>query len=80
LLTDLADEVRSAGGSVWSGTAYEGDARAYGPLTQMLDDAARATSPTVLGAWLGASTGLVARVAPAVRTVLGARWRSSTTW
>jgi class 3 adenylate cyclase len=67
LVQEVASRVAASGGTVWWGTAYEGEGRAYGPVTEMLEAYVRATEPAVLADQLGVGAGLVARLAPALR-------------
>jgi class 3 adenylate cyclase len=67
LLEEVAARVAMSGGVVWWGAAYEGEVRAYGPITEMVDAYVRVTDPDVLARQLGSGAGLVARLAPAVR-------------
>ena len=71
LLTEFAGVVAADGAVVWWGASYEGDDRAYGAFGMMLDDYARVIRPDTLREQMGSRAGLVARVAPGVRTVLG---------
>ena len=70
LVEEAAARVAASGGVVWWGAAYEGEGRAYGPVTEMVDGYLRAADPAALSGQLGAGAGLVARVAPAVRDVV----------
>jgi class 3 adenylate cyclase len=67
LLEEVASRVALSGGIVWWGAAYEGEVRAYGPITEMVDAYIRVTEPDVLARQLGPAAGLVARLAPNVR-------------
>ena len=71
LLHEFAAKVRAGGGLVWWGAAYEGEGRAYGPVTEMLEEHVRVTPAGALAGQLGPGAGLVARVAPSVREALG---------
>jgi hypothetical protein len=62
--------VATSGGAVWWGAAYEGEVRAYGPITEMVDAYVQVTDPDALARQLGSGAGLVARLAPAVRARL----------
>ena len=70
LLTEFAGQARAVEGMVWWGAAFEGEARAYAPFTQLLDEAIQGANVAVLQEWLGGAAGLVARVAPGVRGLL----------
>ena len=70
LLQEFAGVVRAGGGVVWWGAAYEGEGRAYGPVTEMLDEHVRTTPTKTLAGQLGTAAGLVARIAPSVRDAL----------
>ena len=69
-MTEFTADVRAGGDVVWTGAAYEGDGRAYGPITEMLGSYVLVADPAVLVGQLGAGAGLVARIAPVVRDVL----------
>ena len=70
LVEEVARGVTRSGGTVWWGTAYEGEGRAYGPITEMLDAYLHVADPTAAAQQLGATAGLVARLAPAVRDLV----------
>ena len=70
LLEEIAARVTRFGGVVWWGAAYEGEARAYGPISEMVDGYLRVVDPRRAAEQLGAEAGLVARLAPAVRGIV----------
>jgi hypothetical protein len=67
LLEEVASQVATSGDTVWWGAAYEGEVRAYGPITEMVDAYVRGADLDVLARQLGAGVGLVARLAPTLR-------------
>ena len=71
LLNEFVSTVQSGGGLVWWGAAYEGEGRAYGPVTEMLDEYIKVTPTDVLVDQLGTGAALVARIAPSLRDALG---------
>jgi class 3 adenylate cyclase len=62
LVQEVTSRVSAGGGTVWWGTAYEGEGRAYGPITEMLDTYVRVADPVAIAEELGARAGLVARL------------------
>jgi predicted ATPase len=62
----VVSRVMQSGGRLWWGAAYEGEGRAYGPVSEMVDGYLRVSDPAAVAHQLGAGAGLVARIAPAV--------------
>ncbi len=71
LLHQFVATLQAGGALVWWGAAYEGEGRAYGPVTEMLDEYVRVTPRDVLVDQLGVGAALVARIAPSLRDALG---------
>ena len=70
LLNEFISTVQTGGAVVWWGAAYEGEGRAYGPVTEMLDEYLKVTPADMLVSQLGMDAALVARIAPSLRDAL----------